>query len=284
MQSIKDRLPGWLRKPLKGMIWNYRLATAASRTLPDLIVIGAQKSGTTSLHAWLAKHPQILPPFEKEVHYFDGGIQAGTDNFARGTNWYRAHFPQSAARSTSLCFETTPMYLFNPLAAERIKTLLPDAKLVVLLRNPADRAVSHYFHSVRSGGEHLSIAEAMAAEEQRLLPALAAADYTAPEYVRYSYKARGRYAEQLQRYFNCFDRGQILVLQSEVMFANPAECARRVYGFAGADPDFKPVELQPRNVSNNRQPVSDDVYAALQEYFRPHNDTLYEMLGERFSW
>ncbi len=284
MQSIKDRLPAWVKKPLKHLVWRQRLATADARVFPDLIVIGAQKAGTTSLHAWLAQHPQILPPLEKEVHYFDGGIRAGSDNFARGPDWYRAHFPRRQTATGSISFETTPMYLFHPLAAARIKSLLPAVKLVALLRNPAERAVSHYFHAVRNGGETLAADAAFAAEAQRLAPALAAGDYAAPEFVRHSYQARGRYAEQLRRYFDCFAREQILVLDSEGLFAAPDEYLQRIYEFAGVDSGFTPPDLRPRNVSASRQPVDDAVYAALNEYFRPHNRELFGLLGESFDW
>lgn len=246
------------------------------------MVIGAQKAGTTSLHAWLAQHPQILPPFEKEVHYFDGGLDPQTDNFSKGIDWYRAHFPKAAAAAGRKSFETTPLYLFHPLAAPRIKEQLPDIKLIAVLRNPVDRAVSHYFHTRRNGGETLAMADAFAAEDQRL--AAAGKDYSSPAYIRHSYKARGRYAEQLERYLRLFPKDQLLIIDSEGLFERPAEYLRRIYAFAGVDPAYTPGKLQPRNVAPEKDTTDPRVLDELRAYFRPHNQALYELLGAEFTW
>ncbi len=282
MDSSKTRIPDLLKQPVKRALWAYRRATAASRRLPDLIVIGAQKAGTTSLHAWLTQHPQILPPFEKEVHYFDGGLDPYTDNFVKGTDWYRAHFPTGAAAAGKIAFETTPLYLFHPLAASRIKEQVPNAKLIAVLRNPVERAVSHYFHTRRNGGETLSMADAFAAEEQRL--ARAGEDYSSPNYIRHSYKARGRYAEQLDRYMQLFEKDQLLVIDSEGLFERPAEYMQRVYAFAGVDARTTTGELRARNVAPKKDGVDPQLRDELNNYFRPHNQALYEMLGEEFTW
>ena len=282
MHSSKARIPDWIKQPVKRAIWGYRRATASSRLLPDLIVIGAQKAGTTSLHTWLAQHPQILPPFEKEVHYFDGGLEPGTDNFAKGIDWYRAHFPNKAAATDTIAFETTPLYLFHPLVASRIKEQIPNAKLIAVLRNPVDRAVSHYFHTRRNGGENLSMVDAFAAEEQRL--AAAGQDYRSAGYIRHSYKARGRYAEQLDRYMQLFAREQILIIDSEGLFARPADYMQRIYEFAGVDSGYAAGELKARNVAPEKTNADPRVRDELTEYFRPHNRALYDMLGTEFTW
>ena len=150
------------------------------RVLPDFLIIGAQKSGTSSLYRYLAQHPQVRESVLKEVHYFDGGLEAGIDTYALGEHWYRAHFPRRAAMAPgSRTFEASPLYLLHPLAAERIAALMPQVKLVAILRNPTDRALSHYFHNVRNNAlrafkEDLPPGPAMDAEEARLADVLAA--------------------------------------------------------------------------------------------------------------
>src|SRR5262249_13344047 len=120
------------------------------RMLPGLVILGAQKAGTTSLFNYLSAHPQVRSPTNKEVHYFDL-------NFARGPTWYRAHFPkrsdtsleQDDIRDEQITLDASPYYLFHPAVPERLKTTLPQAKFIVMMRNPVDRAYSHYWHSVR---------------------------------------------------------------------------------------------------------------------------------------
>src|SRR4051812_20031887 len=134
-----------LKKPLRRVQADYRHLSAPLRGLPSVLIIGAQKSGTTSLSSYLVEHPDMLPSLRKEVHYF-------SFNYERGVNWYRAHFPYTHhLRRGALTLDATPYYLVHPLVAQRAAQLLPHAKLVVLLRNPVDRALSHYQHEVRGG-------------------------------------------------------------------------------------------------------------------------------------
>ncbi len=120
--------------------WIYRRLTSGSRRLPDFIILGAQRAGTSSLYYYLSQHPQILPAVRKELHFFD-------DHYRRGLGWYRSQFPTRGARGT-ITGEATPYYLSHPHAPARIQRLLPQARLIVLLRNPVERAISHYFFEV----------------------------------------------------------------------------------------------------------------------------------------
>ena len=129
-----------------------RLVTAPQHALPDFLLLGAQKAGSTSLYVHLMQHPQIIGVARKELHFFDY-------KSALGSWWYRTNFPtkaEMAQRSAALgkpvlTGEASPYYLFHPHAARRIARLLPDVKLIALLRNPVDRAFSHYHHEVRGG-------------------------------------------------------------------------------------------------------------------------------------
>ena len=145
--------PAWMR------------ATALARIAPSFLVIGAQRSGSTALYRHLAAHPAILPPLRKEVHYFDF-------QYAKGRAWYLAHFPGIQERITgnyrAITFEASPYYMLHPLAPERIMAFNPDMKLIAILRDPVDRALSHYHHEARRGVETLTFEEAIAAEPERL--------------------------------------------------------------------------------------------------------------------
>jgi len=113
--------------------------------------VGAQKAGTSSLYSYMVQHPQVLPAARKEIHYFDR-------HYDKGLRWYRRHFPLRARLSSErLSGEASPYYLFHPHAPRRIAETLPDARILMLLRNPANRAISHYFHEARVGREKLPL-------------------------------------------------------------------------------------------------------------------------------
>ena len=151
-----------VKHSLKAGLHRARTVTAASRTLPDTIVLGEMRTGSTFLRGMLDQHPQAQLPSKKEVHFYDY-------NFHRGADWYRAFYPRRRANSDTLRYiDCTAGYFFHPLAPERVEQVTPEAKLIVVLRNPVERAISHYFLEVRRGRETLSPAEAFAAEAQRL--------------------------------------------------------------------------------------------------------------------
>lgn len=283
--SVKNALPNVARTIAAGTIWRYRKATAPKRCLPNFIIIGSQKSGTTSLYAYLRRHPQIVPAFKKEVHYFDGGLKPTEDAYEKGEHWYRSHFPlRSRVKTDQLTFEASPLYIFNPFAPQRIKSQIPEVKLIAILRNPTERAISHYFHECRKQRESLPIDEAMRAEEDRLGMVLEAKDYKNKVFMQRSYKARGHYCEQIQRYFNIFPREQMLIMSAEDLFKKPDICMRRVFDFVGADPDFKVANFTPKNVGRNRNCIPKHVYHYLDDYFRTPNQNLFNMLGKDFDW
>jgi hypothetical protein len=267
-----------------------RRLQGARRVLPDFLIIGAQKSGTSSLYRYLAQHPQVRESVLKEVHYFDGGLDAGVDTYALGESWYRAHFPLGRDMAPGQkAFEASPLYLVHPLAAERIAGLLPRVKLVAILRNPTDRALSHYFHNVRNNAlrrfkEDLPPGEAMDAEEARLAGVLARGDYKSEAYRAYTYKTRGRYLEQLERYLARFPRENLLVLRAEGLFEDPSGLMARLLDFLELDRGRTALDFKPMNVGGNREAVDPATRARLDAYFAPLNRALYAALGEDFGW
>lgn len=261
-----------------------RQATWRNRPLPDFIIIGAQKGGTSSLYAYLAQHPQLLPSLKKEVHFFDGGLNYETDNYQKGEAWYRAHFPRKAAGAHLKSFEASPLYIFNPLVPRRMFDLIPEVKLIVLLRNPTERAISHYFHEKERGDESLPVLEALRAEEKRLAAVIECEDYKSEIFRRYSYKSRGLYKEQIKRFLEYFSWQQLLVLSSEEFFSKPDTTLSRVFEFVGVDTAFRVKDLKPRNVGKSRSKVDPEVYEYLNDYFLPHNQALYNLVGENYAW
>jgi hypothetical protein len=267
------------------MLDQIRLATWQARELPHFIIIGAQKGGTTSLYFYLSQHPQLVPSFKKEVHFFDGGTDPDVDSFSKGMPWYRAHFPlRFALGRLRRTFEASPLYLYSPLAPRRIHEHMPRVKLIALLRNPTDRAIAHYFHERRKHREPLPLLEALQQEEERLGPALEQGDYKSAAYRHCSYKRRGLYKLQLERYFKFFSREQMLILSSESFFAHPRASLKRLFEFVDVNSEARIPDLTPRNVGANRGQINPGVLEYLDNYFKPHNRALYEFIGEDYGW
>jgi hypothetical protein len=296
MRSVNPVVRAMRSPALGGARMFLRRLQGSWRVLPGFLIIGAQKSGTSSLHSWLGQHPQVRESIRKEVHFFDGGVEegarggprGGVDTYALGEAWYRAHFPLRLDMTPGqTAFESSPAYLFHPLAAERIAALMPEAKLVAILRNPTDRALSHYFHNMRpvkGGIETLPVGEAMDAEEARLAPVLARGDYRAEAFRAFSYKARGRYLEQLERYWARFPRENLLVLRSEDLFDDPAGLMARLFDFLELDRTRTAFAFKPLHVGSNREAVDPEVRAALDAHFAPLNRALYAAVGRDFGW
>ena len=283
--SVRKMIPNWTKRIARNITSKYRIKTWSNRILPNFIIIGAQKSGTTSLHLYLSQHPQLIPSYRQKVHFFDGGLDPNVDNFKYGEAWYRSHFPlKRNTGSNQKAFETSPLYIFNPLAPKRIYQLINNVKLIAILRNPVDRAISHYFHEKRKDRESLPILEALQSEEERLKPVIEKQNYKSSIFRHYSYKSRGLYYDQLKRYLDYFPMSNILVINSEMLFMHPSDTLRRVFRFAGVDTEFAVKDLRPYNVGGNKSDVNTGVYGYLEDYFRSHNQALYELIGEDFGW
>lgn len=261
---------------LRNAVWAYGTATAGTRPLPDFLILGAQKAGTTALYDYLYRHPAISGPRWKEVGFFDR-------HWARGERWYRGNFPRKAPAPVG---EASPGYLFHPLAPQRVRELLPGARLVALLRNPVDRAYSHYQHEVALGREPLTFEQALAQEDERMRGELGrmTADprYFSHAWWNYTYAARGLYAEQLERWYASFPREQLLAVGTEELAAAPAETYARVLAFLGAPP-FE-LDAYPRVFSRDYEPMAPETRASLADLYTEPNERLYELLGRDLGW
>jgi hypothetical protein len=245
--------------------------------LPDFVIVGAQRCGTTFLYDLLSRHPRVEPATKKEVHYFDL-------HYGRGIEWYRSHFPR--VERGSITGESSPYYLFHPHAAGRMVEVIPRVRLIALLRNPVERAYSGYHHEVRRGNETLGFEEAVEAEEARLRgekkKMLVDEHYVSPNYQRFSYLSRGIYVDQLVHWSRYFPGDQMLVLKSEDLFDWLPETLGHILAFLGL-PDWKPA-VSDGGLEGRYPPMHPATRHRLRDYFEPHNRRLYEYLGVDFGW
>lgn len=274
---------GWTplaRAARVSLTWGARLVgrPELGQVLPDFLVIGAMKAGTTTLFSALTQHPHVIRSRRREIHFFGS-------RFSRGEAWYRRHFPtgHELRRHQAITGEGSTSYLAHPQAAERIHQVMPRVRMIALLRDPVDRAISNYFHEKRSGRESLPIGEAFAAEEDRLRRA--ASEPGQRPLGRLGYRRRGLYAEQLERYYRHFPREQLLVLRAESLFENPRDTIDRVCRFLGLDPAIGNFDYIPKNIGGYKPSlVPPSLTAELAEFYAPHNEKLYALLGQEWTW
>lgn len=274
MLRVKAKLNG---------IW--RSVTNRWRFLPHFIILGAQRAGTTSFYKYLTAHPAIAGARNKEVHFYD-------NNYSRGYSWYRAQFPLQ--RPGIIAGEASPYYLFHPLVHQRIKN---DAqiyaegvpKFIVLLRDPVERAISHYKQVIRLGIETLSFAEAIASEEKRLVNQVEMTvnddKFYSSALQHFSYIARGRYIEQVEAWLSLFPAGQFLFLKSEDMYADPASALKKALTFLNVDCNdqiIAEIDFKQHNSTESRQ-FDKKLIEDLQHYFRPYNERLDARIGILFN-
>jgi hypothetical protein len=180
--------------------------------LPNLIVIGAMKSGTSSLHSYLDLHPQVSMSDPKELDFF-----VLEKNWPKGVAWYESHFADGARVNGESSPNYTKCHLFGGVPA-RMHALVPDAKLIYLLRDPVERIISHYVHNVAARSEHRSFADAVRSNKHYVLSS--------------------KYYMQLERYLEYYRPSDILVLTSEDLYARRQQAMQAAFRFLGIDKDF----------------------------------------------
>jgi hypothetical protein len=264
-----------------------RILTAKTRVLPYFIIIGSHRCGTSSLYQYIRKHPCVIPAFQKEVHFFD-------INFKKGVDWYRAHFSSFSNKTfnTQICKhgfvtgEASPYYICHPHAPKRILETIPNVKLIALLRNPVDRAYSHYQQNFRNGLEVLTLEDAIKRDEIRiqreLKKMLENESYFSKIHRHFGYLSRGVYIDQLKVWMSLFPKEQILIIKSEDLCEDTSHTFKQVLQFLGL-PIYDLKEY--RKYSSKKYPKMDEITRnRLIEYFEPHNQRLSKYLGVNFKW
>ena len=261
----------WATRAKTATVHAWRLATADLRAMPRIVIVGAQRSGTTSLHSWLCSHPDVAPLMVKEVHYFDGAYE-------RSERWYRSRFPISPSR---VHVEASPYMLYHPLAAGRAGRDLPEStRFVALLREPAERALSHYQFERLQGRESETFARALELEQSRLEgteEAVLRGERSRP-HRWYSYRSRGRYAGQLSRWFDAVGRERILIMESERMFDDPSATGE-LLSWLGLSPVSTPFPTL--NATSEPSAADAEVRDHLRSEFEADNETVFALLGRR---
>ncbi|MCW3158759.1 sulfotransferase domain-containing protein [Micropruina sonneratiae] len=273
--------------------------TARFRPMPDFLLIGTKRGGTTSLYYDLLKVPQIISMFPsarflpkanetKGVHFFDSF-------YKRGLNWYRSYMPSIWARQRAeralgkrvVVGEASPYYLFHPLAAARAYAAAPNAKIILLLRDPVERTYSHWKERRRGNAEPLEFAEALVAEGQRLAGEEERIIAEAPDYVSYpheqqSYVAQSRYARSLRRWADLYGMDNILVLTSEEYYADQPAAVAAVAAFLGLD--APPIKSGGHLNAAPGATMDAEVREHLRSEFAEDNAELERMIGRTLPW
>ena len=258
----------------------YRLSMNTSskfRTLPDFLIFGESKCGTNSLYANLIEHPKI-PPFSKGIHFFDAA-------FDNGVGWYKQYFPPKWKKKDQLNGESSP-YLNYPHSAKRVFSVVPDVKLVAILRNPIDRAYSSWKMETEFGYENLSFEEGIKEEENRIgkeiEKVLENENYWSLPLFRYSYLERGKYAKNLKSWFEIFPKDQFLIISSEDFSSKPQETVNNIFQFLNLS-THTIRNLEKKNVRKAAK-MNEKTRNELIEFFKPHNERLFKMINKKFDW
>lgn len=248
-------------------------------SMPAFIIVGAQKAATTSLYDLLVRGPGIEPAYLKEIHFFDAF-------YHKGPAWYRAHFPGNG--SSVFSGEASPSYLFHPLAAGRIRETVGTVQIIVILRNPVDRAISHYWHEVSHGRERRTAEEALLADENQVADRLNELEATGRGWgetlMRRSYKTRGIYLPQLRRYFKLFGRNSVNIVGFRDFARHPqgvTDDIRQRLGLAADDMGGISVHQNRRQVN---RPIPEPVKRELERHFTQFNEELRSYLGGLPEW
>jgi hypothetical protein len=282
----KSFTPAPVKSGLKSALRTYAIATSPLRGNPDFLIIGAKRCGSTSLYHWLLGHPQVAPLFPptqhiKGIHWFDRQPQ-------RSARWYRSYFPLRLGSARSLAGEASPYYLIHPYAASRAAAAVGDAKIIVLVREPAARAYSQWRDEVRLGHEHLSFADAVAAEDERLQPELERMrrdpSYYSWVHEHLSYRTWGRYAAHLERWLTEWARTRLLLVCTEELLRPGSSAPREITDFLGLEAHPNP-ELPWLNASAPPDESDAAAFSELRSSYAADNVELRKLFpAARIPW
>ncbi|NIP61655.1 MAG: sulfotransferase [Nitrosopumilaceae archaeon] len=271
--------------------------------LPNFMIIGSPKCGTTSLYHYLCQHPNILPAITKETYFFNG-------YYSKNKNWYKMFFPNKFSimqnekrKGITLTGEATPSYLSHPLVPKRVFDFIPNCKLIVILRNPIDRAYSHYHNNLRNGVETESFEFAIEHESERIndmsyeinsekkqekndetfiehLKKLL--NFRVQNFQLYSYLSDGIYVRSLKRWMKIFPKEQFLILETSELKKKSNRITNTVFDFLGLS-EFNIPDLSIKQ-KTTRNTMNPDTRKKLKKIFEPHNEELFKFIGKDFHW
>jgi len=251
----------------------------------DFLIIGTRRAGSSSFYRDMLQHPQIVSAYKDDTNFFDL-------HYSKGLEWYVRQFPllseysEQTRPSGNITGEASPHYMFHPLVAERVKRHYPQMKLIVILRNPTDRAYSHFRHAVENGHEHLSFNDALRVEAKRLergrfnlednpFHEAAAARHN-------TYISHGYYAQQLRTWFRHFDKSHFLVIRTEDYFTNPQPEIAKAFAFLGLSP-LPAIRAEARTVDPYER-LRSETRSIVDNLYRRPNEELCHLLGWQRAW
>jgi len=273
-------------KVIRKLKYYHGRLTCKHRDPPDFLIIGGQRCGTTSLYSDICQHPCIVSALKKEIHFFDG-------NFNKGEKWYRAHFATRQFKKKLikknqekiLTGESTPYYLLHPDVPERVYSVIPNIKLVVMLRHPVERAYSHYNHAVSRGREWLSFEKAIEREFEAIKKNnqnnfnFYEGDFN---YKWHSYISRGLYINQLKSWLNFFPLDKILIIRSENYFKDPSSILESLFNFLEL-PNYQTDRYCKLNMGKYKK-IDTGLESMLADFYEPYNRELYRFLNDDYGW
>ena len=257
----------------------WRLATQRFRALPSVVIVGAQKAGTTQLYASMVKHPQVLGGWKKEVSYFSKHLH-------RSVEWYRSQFPleRRVARQNGVVIEASPSYLPTPSALRGMQSVIPDARAIVLLRDPVARAFSHYQHYKTRHLDSRSFEQAVEEElRQNAFPPECGVALRQDAARMWGYVSRGYYALQIELLLQLYSRDRVLVIDSSDLFRSTGVLCKRVFSFL----ELEEFDVRSNKVYNRgyyKERIEPRTAERLREHYRSYDKLLQQILGRKFSW
>ena len=280
---LRSTLPAPVVRALRWLALTWGRLTARWRMTPSFVIVGAQRSGTTTLFRLFSDHPQVRrPTLSKGTGYFD-------DEYRRGRTWYRAHFPLRPPRrggTPAVTFECSGYYMFHPHAPCRMARDLPDVRVVAVVRDPVERAYSAHQHELARGFESLPFGEAVALESARTTTEERHLEedesYVSFAHRHHSYVARGEYDVQVARLHAAFGPDRVLVVDADAFFADPVAEFSRLQEWLGL-PVWVPAEI-PRWNARDRSPMDPELRERLRAHFESHDAALEDVLGRRPAW
>ena len=255
--------------------------------LPDFLIIGAPRSGTSSLYSYLVQHHSILPCKIKEPNYF-------SMYYNRSPSWYKTFFStkwnkflcETKTKSKAITGEASTQYYWHPHVPKRVKKLIPNAKIIILLRNPIDRSYSQYEMEVRHDNEELTFEAAIKEEKNRISNEMDKMShnehYFSSKYTMYAYLEKSIYVNYIKNWLKYFPKDQFLFLKSETFFQETESILEKTFQF---------LDLPSQKFSNfkilrkgNYQPIKKETRISLIDYFKPYNEELYSLIDQDFHW
>jgi hypothetical protein len=295
IKKVKNKLVYIIREQ-EEYWFGQRIIKNSPHTSPDFMLIGAAKAGTTSLFQYLAKHPDIIPSKKKELLYFSVRQK-------KGLKWYLCNFPLKKEKNGRLTFEGSPSYLYYKKGLKRIKHLFPDIKLIILLRDPINRAYSQWNYNRE--GSPFSLNHPLAKDERSFNKAIQD-ELNNPDslHTLHKYIYRSHYSKHLKEVYKRFSDSQILVLDFDDLKKEPRRTLTEVTDFLQLEPVYhnyqrsgekkegllqkkdtdESKKLKSYNVHEYKKEIDPNTKAFLRNYFKPFDKEIVEMTGKRFSW